>query len=66
MAFTVNSTIAEILQKPGAKAIIDKHAGMVVPQEQLQMAMGMSLQQVAGFVGWSQAKVDELLKDLNA
>jgi len=30
------------------------------------MAMGMSLQQVANFVGWNKEKVDALLKDLNA
>ena len=66
MAFTVDSTVAEILKKPGVKAIIDKHAGMPVDPAMLQMMMGMSLKQVASFVSWPQAKVDALLKDLNA
>ena len=66
MAFTVNSTIAEIMKKPNAKAIIDKHSGRPVDPAQLQMAMGMSLQQVANFVGWNKEAVDALLKDLNA
>jgi hypothetical protein len=67
MAFTVNSTITEIMKgKADAKAIIDKHAGRPIDPAQLQMAMGMSLQQVANFVGWNNEKIDALLKDLNA
>jgi hypothetical protein len=67
MAFTTNSTISDIMKgKPNAKAIIDKHAGRPIDPAQLQMAMGMSLQQVANFVGWNKEKVDALLKDLNA
>ncbi len=66
MAFTPSSTIAEILKKSGAKELIDKHAGSPIAPSMLQMAMNMSIQQVAGFVGWNKEKVDALLKDLNA
>jgi hypothetical protein len=67
MAFTANSTIAEVMKaKANAKEIIDKYAGRPIDPAQLQMAMGMSIQQVAGFVGWNQAKIDDLLKELNA
>jgi len=67
MALTANSTIAEIMKaRPDAKAIVDKHAGRPIDPGQLQMAMGMSLQQVASFVGWNAQKIEELLKDLNS
>ncbi|MCX6003934.1 MAG: hypothetical protein NTX46_05975 [Chloroflexi bacterium] len=66
MAFTANSTIAEILKKPGAKAIFDKHVGVSVDLGQLRMVMDMSLQQVADFVEWDKEKLEGLVKDLNA
>ena len=67
MAFTANSTIAEIMKgKANAAEILSKHAGQSIDLGQLQMAMGMSIQQVAGFVGWNQPKIEALLKDLNA
>jgi len=66
MAFTVSSTIGEILkEKPDAVEIFAKHAGQPVDTSQLSMAMGMSVQQVAGFVGWNQEKIEALLKELN-
>lgn len=67
MAFTASSTIAEIMNgKPNASEILSKHAGQPIDPSQLQMAMGMSVQQVANFVGWNQAKIEAFLKDLNA
>jgi hypothetical protein len=67
VAFTANSTIAEIMKgKANASEILAKHAGQPINPDQLQMAMGMSIQQIAGFVGWNQAKIDAFLKDLNA
>ena len=66
MAFTANSTIAEIMKgKANAKEIIEKHASQKIELAQLQMAMGMSVQQVANFVGWNQTKIDAMLKELN-
>jgi hypothetical protein len=67
MAFTANSTVAEIMKgKANAQAIIEKHAGQKIDPAQLQRAMGMSIQQVANFVGWNQAKIDAMLKELNS
>ena len=67
MAFTANSTVAEIMKgKANAQAIIEKHAGQKIEAAQLQMAMGMSIQQVANFVGWNQEKIEALLKELNS
>ena len=66
MALTADSTISEILKsRPDAKEIIAKHAGMPVDESQLSMAMAMTLQQVAGYVGWGSDRIDALLKDLN-
>ncbi len=66
MAFTLNSTIAEIMARPDAQVLISKHADRPVGPMQLEMVKSMSIQQVAGFLGWSKEKVEALLKDLNA
>ena len=66
MAFTVNSTVSDIVKKPGGKAIIDKYYGSVVDQSTLSMAMGMTVQMVAGYVGWNKEKVDKFLAEINA
>ena len=67
MAFTASSTLGEILKaKPKAKEVIAKHAGRPVDESQLAMAMGMPVQQVAGFVGWNKEKIDAFIKDVNA
>ena len=66
MAFTANSTIGEILkEKPNAKEVLAKHAGQPIDESQLSMAMGMSVQEVAGFIGWNQEKIDAFIKDVN-
>jgi hypothetical protein len=66
MAFTANSTLGEILrEKPNAKEVMAKHAGQPVDESQLSMAMGMTIQQIAGFVGWGKEKVDAFIKDVN-
>jgi len=66
MALTADSMIGEILKScPDAKDIIARHAGQPVDESQLAMAMGMSLRQVAGFIGWGSDKIDAVLKDLN-
>ena len=67
MAYTVNSTLSEVLQgKPGNKAIVDKHVGRPVSQSEMDMALGMSLQTIGGYVGWTPEKLNALLKELNA
>ena len=66
MAITASTTIADVLkEKPNAKEILAKHAGQPVDDSQLSMAMGMTIQQVAGYVGWNQEKIDAFVKDLN-
>ena len=66
MALTADSTISEILKsRPDAKDILAKHAGQPVDESQLAMAMGMSLREVAGYVGWGSEKIEAVLKDLN-
>ena len=67
MSFTASSTIGEVMKnKSNAAEILAKHAGQPIDPNQLNMALGMSIQQVAGFIGWNQAKIDAFLKDLNA
>ncbi len=66
MAITANTTIADVLkEKPNSKEVLVKHAGRPVGDNLLAMAMGMTIQKVAGFVGWNQEKIDALIKDLN-
>lgn len=66
MAITADSTIGDVLrEKPNAKEILAKHAGQPVDESQLSMAMGMTIQQVAGYIGWNQEKIDAFVKDLN-
>ena len=66
MAITANTTIADVLkEKPNAREILAKHAGQPVDESQLSMAMGMTIQQVAGYIGWNQEKIDAFVKDLN-
>ena len=66
MAFTANSTIGEILkEKPDAKELIAKHVGQPIDESLLSMAMGMSVQGVAGYIGLDQEKIDAFIKDVN-
>ena len=66
MAFDANSTIGDILkEKPNAKEVLERHAAMTVDPAQLAIVEGMTIQQVAGYIGWSQEKIDALLKDVN-
>ena len=66
MAITANTTIGEVLkEKPNAKEVLAKHAGQPVDESHLSMAMGMTIQRVAGYIGWNQEKIDVLIKALN-
>ena len=66
MAITANTTMADVLkEKPNAREILAKHVGQPVDESQLSMAMGMTVQQVAGYIGWNQEKIDAFVKDLN-
>ncbi len=66
MAFTANSTIGEILkEKPDAKEIIAEYVGQPIDESLLSMAMGMSVQGVAGYIGLDQEEIDAFIKDVN-
>ncbi len=66
MEFTASSTIGEILkEKPDAKEVLAKHLGQPIDESQLSMAMGMSVQGVAGYIGWDSEKVSAVIKDIN-
>jgi len=66
MAITANTTIADVLkEKPNAREILAKHMGQPVDESRLSQGMGMSIQQVAGYIGWNQEKIDAFVKDLN-
>ena len=38
---------------------------MPINEEQLSMAMEMKVQDIAGFIGWDQGKIDAFIKDVN-
>jgi hypothetical protein len=66
IALTHHSSIDDILKsRPNAKEVIDRHAGMQVDVSQLVMAMHMTVEQVALFMGWDRDRIEALLKDLN-
>ncbi len=66
MAITADSMISDILkEKASAKEILAKHAGQPVDDSQLAMAMGMTLREVTGYIGWGSVKIDAVVKDLN-
>jgi hypothetical protein len=46
MAFDENSTIAELVKDPAAKAIFDKHAPGMTSSPMLKMAMSFKLKDV--------------------
>ena len=66
MQFTASSTIGEILNiKLAAKEVLAEHLGHPIDESELLMAMGMSIQDVAEYVGWNQEKVSSVIKDIN-
>ena len=67
MAFTANSTVEQVLAvKPGAVAILENNIGRRISQSEIEFAQGMTLKNVAEFVGMSQEKLEALIKELNA
>ena len=65
MAFTADSTIVDILKKEGAKAILEKYAQRPVNPAQSQI-LGATVRQIAQYISWDQAKIEVVLKELNA
>ncbi len=68
MAITVDSRIEDILkEKPRAADLLGKYArDMGVTPQMIQLAMGMTIRQVAGYARLQQAKVDALMAELNS
>jgi len=66
IALTSQSSIADILKSSfDAKEVINRHAGIPVDESQLVMAMHMTVEQVALYMGWNWDRIEALLKDLN-
>ena len=66
MAFTAGATVGEVLAiKPGAISIVENFIGRRITQSELEFAQGMTLKNVAEFVGMSQEKLEEFIKELN-
>lgn len=66
MAFKASSTVSEVLAvKPGAITIVENYIGRRITQSELEFAQGMTLKNVAEFVGMSQEKMEEFIKELN-
>jgi hypothetical protein len=67
MAFTASSTVGEVLAvKPSAITIVENFIGRRITQTELEFAQGMTLKNVAEFVGMSQEKMEQFIKELNA
>ena len=67
MAYTKESTVNEVMSgKPQAKALMEKYMGRPIGPGEIEMAGGMSLDMVSGYVGWSREKTATILKELNA
>jgi len=60
---STSSTLQELVNNTGASAVLEKHLGEMMQAPQLGMAMGFSLEQIAGFV--PDILTDEKLAQIN-
>ena len=70
MAFTLNTTLGELLEDPQAKAVLDKHVPGLSGNPMVAMAKGMSLNMVlslpqAAQLGLTKEKVEGVLAEAN-
>jgi hypothetical protein len=66
MPFTAGSTVGEVLAiKPGAITIVENFIGRRITQSEIEFAMGMTLKNVAEYVGMNQEKMEEFIKEIN-
>ena len=70
MAFTLNSTLGELLDNPQAKAVLDQQFPGVATHPMVAMAKGMSLNMIlsmpqAAQLGLTKEKVEALLAQIN-
>ena len=64
MAYSIDSTVGELLDNAAPRAVIDKHMPEFAANPQIGMARGMSLKMVAGFSGGM--ITNEILATVNA
>ena len=70
MAYTLNSTLGEILDNPQAKAVLDNQLPGVSTHPMVAMARGMSINMIvsmpqAAQLGLTKEKADVLLAQIN-
>jgi hypothetical protein len=71
MAFTLDTTLGELLKDPQAKAVIDQQLPGVSTHPMIAMVQGMSLNAIlsmpqAAQFGLTKEKAEALLKEINA
>jgi hypothetical protein len=70
MAYTLNSTLGELLDNPKAKAVLDQQLPGVSTHPMVAMARGMSLNMIlsmpqAAQLGLTKEKAEALLAEVN-
>ena len=70
MAFTLDTTLGELLDDPQAKAVLEKHLPGVSSNPMVMMAKGMSLNVIlsmpqAAQFGVTKEKVEAILAEVN-
>lgn len=70
MAFTLDTTLGEILDHPQAKAILDKHVPGASSHPMIELARGMSLKMIlalpqAAQIGLTQERAEAVLAEIN-
>lgn len=70
MAFTLDTTLGELIEDPQAKAVLDKHLPGVSTNPMVAMAKGMSLNMIlsmpiAAQMGITKEKAESILAEAN-
>ncbi|MFO7625031.1 MAG: hypothetical protein R6V73_11825 [Anaerolineales bacterium] len=70
MAYTLDTTLGQIINDPQAKAVLDQYVPGASSNPMIEMAKGMSLRMVlsmpqAAQFGLTQAKAEEILAEIN-
>ena len=70
MAYTLDTTLGELLKDPQAEAILDKHLPGVSSNPMVAMAKGLSLKMVlampqAAQFGLTKEKAEQILAEIN-
>lgn len=65
-AYSIESTVADLVANPKTKAVLDKHVPGLSESPQLSMVQGMSLQQLSGFpqAGISEENLQAMQREL--